>query len=313
MTPTVGSWEYNITIDKPCLVVQQKGLTMWIMEDVALGLLPGPSWRREDLWQSPQLNIAQCGQASHGVACRVDTCWICAAHLSWQDGWQSRGTGEHFFAEALKSYVYQLPANGSQACMTEPYRTELPTLRLMGNSLPCEIPSACRRSKINVKVMAQNLSNFRQFSSAAPSFGQKGTLLFFKAIDDRYLWSNAEISQAVMQLPHDGKDLGIVRVLKLWQLWQLWIWTAPAPNHSLLAREFYGYSVDMGRNLVANCSESWSRDASNLLWKESCFECLADFSDWGSTILGLPAFPSSGGLPRFANTATFEISPTNHP
>ena len=39
----------NITIDKPCLVVQQKGLTMWIMEDVALGLLPGPSWRREDL------------------------------------------------------------------------------------------------------------------------------------------------------------------------------------------------------------------------------------------------------------------------
>ena len=147
-------------------------------------------------------------------------------------------------------------------------------------------------------------------SSAAPSFGQKGTLLFFKAIDDRYLWSNAEISQAVMQLPHDGKDLGIVRVLKLWQLW---IWTAPAPNHSLLAREFYGYSVDMGRNLVANCSESWSRDASNLLWKESCFECLADFSDWGSTILGLPAFPSSGGLPGFANTATFEISPTNHP
>lgn len=69
----------NITIDKLCLVVQQKGLTMWIMEDVALGLLPGPSWRREDLWQSPQLNIAQCGQASHGVACRVDTCWICAA------------------------------------------------------------------------------------------------------------------------------------------------------------------------------------------------------------------------------------------
>ena len=42
---TVG----NITIDKLCLVVQQKGLTMWIMEDVALGLLPGPSWRREDL------------------------------------------------------------------------------------------------------------------------------------------------------------------------------------------------------------------------------------------------------------------------
>lgn len=172
----------NITIDKPCLVVQQKGLTMWIMEfHVALGLLPGPSWRREDLWQSPQLSSAQHPAVKPHMAWLAELTHVGLAHLlSWQDGWQSRGTGEHFFAEALKSYVYQLPANGSQACMTEPYRTELPTLRLMGNSLPREIPSTCRRSKINVKVMAQNLLNFRQILLQLLHLDKKGHFSFSK-------------------------------------------------------------------------------------------------------------------------------------
>ena len=138
-------------------------------------------------------STVQCGQASHGSVeswiamhmldlwCSTPCQFVSLMDDNMDDNISLPRLWRAMFINCQRTAVRRAWQNHIQ-----PYGTnmticiQLPTLRLLGNSLPFEIPSDWRRSKISWKVMGKNLSNFRQILLQLLHLDKKGHFSFSK-------------------------------------------------------------------------------------------------------------------------------------